>query len=204
MSNTCSTSYVLEGSKSSIEVLHNQFKKVLATDRSEFSEHRGTYLPDSSWLGYVVQDILQLEYDKDNVCCRGTICYLDDTITVDGGNSAFFRLETETAWCDQRKMFYLLSEKFDVEVHFITEELGCGIWEKTDGCDKWFPECYLLDDTEDDMNYFETFEQLSEAIEELCGEKPKKFEDVEDILSKHDLDERIFVHEIEYTSLSDF
>lgn len=204
MSNTCSTSYVLEGSKSSIEALHNQFKKVLATDRSEFSEHRGTYLPDKSWLGYVVKDILGLDPDKDNVCCRGSICYLDDTITIDEENSAFFRLETESAWCDQRKMFYLLSEKFDVEVHFITEEFGCGIWEKTDGAGKWFPECYLLDDTEDDMNYFETFEQLAGAVEELCGEKPEKFEDAEDILSKHDLDERIFVHEIEYTSLSDF
>ncbi|NCC11620.1 MAG: hypothetical protein EOM31_14220, partial [Bacteroidia bacterium] len=106
------TSYVIEGSKSSIKALHNQFRKVLATDRSEFADQRGTYLPQSSWLGYVVKDILLLEPDKDNVCCRGSICYLDDKITIDGDNSAYFRLETETAWCDQRKMFYLLSEKF--------------------------------------------------------------------------------------------
>lgn len=204
MSNLCMTSYVIEGSKSSIEALHNQFRKVLATDRSEFADRRGTYLPQSSWLGYVVKDILLLEPDKDNVCCRGSICYLDDKITIDGDNSAYFRLETETAWCDQRKMFYLLSEKFDVEVHFITEEFGCGIWQKTDVSDRWFPECYLLDDTEVDMNYYETFEQMAEAIEELCGEKPEKFEDAEGILSKYDLDEHIFAHEVEYTSLSDF
>ena len=111
MSNLCMTSYVIEGSKSSIKALHNQFRKVLATDRSEFADRRGTYLPQSSWLGYVVKDILLLEPDKDNVCCRGSICYLDDKITIDGDNSAYFRLETETAWCDQRKMFYLLSEK---------------------------------------------------------------------------------------------
>ena len=70
--------------------------------------------------------------------------------------------------------------------------------------DLWFPECYLLDDTEDDMNYFETFEQLADAVKDLCGEKPDKYDDIAGILSKHDLDERVFVHEIEYTSLSDF
>ena len=84
MSNLCMTSYVIEGSKSSIKALHNQFRKVLATDRSEFADQRGTYLPQSSWLGYVVKDILLLEPDKDNVCCRGSICYLDDKITIDG------------------------------------------------------------------------------------------------------------------------
>ncbi|EOA58447.1 hypothetical protein HMPREF1214_02019 [Bacteroides sp. HPS0048] len=204
MSNTASTSYILEGSKSSIEALHNQFTKILATDRSEHSDQRGTYLPDSSWLGYIVKDVLGLDPDKDNVCCRGSIDFIDDEIKIDEGGSAYFRFDTESAWCDQRKMFYLLSKKFDVEVHFITEEFGCGIWEKTDGCDRGFPECYLLDDTEDDMNYFETFEQFAEAFEELCGEKPEKFEDAENILSKYNLDERVFVHEIEYTSLSDF
>ena len=204
MSNTCSTSYILEGSKSSIEALHNQFKKVLAIDRSDYSDQRGTYSPNSMWLVYIVKDVLGLDPDKDNVCCRGSIDFIDDEIKIDEGGSAYFRFDTESAWCDQRKMFYLLSEKFDVEVHFITEEFGCGIWEKTDGCDRWFPECYLLDDTEDDMNYYDTFDQFAEAFEELCGEKPEKFEDAEDILSRHNLDERVLVHEIEYTSLSDF
>lgn len=102
------------------------------------------------------------------------------------------------------RCFICFLKKFDVEVHFITEEFGCGIWQKTDVSDRWFPECYLLDDTEVDMNYYETFEQMAEAIEELCGEKPEKFEDAEGILSKYDLDEQIFAHEVEYTSLSDF
>lgn len=54
-------------------------------------------------------------------------------------------------------------------------------------------------------NYYDTFEQMAEAIEEeLCGEKPENFEDAEGILSKYDLDEHIFAHEVEYTSLSDF
>ena len=102
------------------------------------------------------------------------------------------------------RCFICFLKKFDVEVHFITEEFGCGIWQKTDGSDRWFPECYLLDDTDDDMNYYDTFEQMAEAIEELCGEKPENFEDAEGILSKYDLDEHIFAHEVEYTSLSDF
>lgn len=204
MSNTCSTSYILEGSKSSIEALHNQFKKVLAIDRSDYSDQRGTYSPNSMWLVYIVKDVLGLDPDKDNVCCRGSIDFIDDEIKIDEGGSAYFRFDTESAWCDQRKMFYLLSEKFNVEVHFITEEFGCGIWQKTDGSDRWFPECYLLDDTDDDMNYYDTFEQMAEAIEELCGEKPENFEDAEGILSKYDLDEHIFAHEVEYTSLSDF
>lgn len=204
MSNLCSTSYVIEGSRNSIESLHNQFKAVLNTDRSKFNDQRGTYLPQSSWLGYIVSDVLGLDPDKDNVCCRGSICSMDDEITLEDDDMAYFRFDTESAWVDQRKMFYLLSEKFDVEVHFITEEFGCELWQKTDGADRWFPEFYLLDDTEDDMNYFETFEQLADAINDLCGEKPEKYDDIDDILSRHDLDERVLVHEIEYTSLSDF
>ena len=95
MSNLCMTSYVIEGSKSSIKALHNQFRKVLATDRSEFADQRGTYLPQSSWLGYVVKDILLLEPDKDNVCCRGSILLPNSSIgyialiSVEGRNPIF-------------------------------------------------------------------------------------------------------------------
>ena len=44
---------------------------------------------------------------------------------------------------------------------------------------------------------------LASVINDLTGEKPNTFDIIQGIISKHELDERIMVYEIEYVSLSD-
>lgn len=53
------------------------------------------------------------------------------------------------------------------------------------------------------MDYFDSFDDLASVINDLIGEKPNIFDDIQGIISKHELDERIMVYEIEYVSLSD-
>ncbi len=68
---------------------------------------------------------------------------------------------------------------------------------------RFFTDRYILDDTELDMDYFDSFDDLASVINDLIGEKPNIFDDIQGIISKHELDERIMVYEIEYVSLSD-
>lgn len=50
------------------------------------------------------------------------------------------------------------------------------------------------------MDYFDSFDDLASVINDLIGEKPNIFDDIQGIISKHELDERIMVYEIEYVS----
>lgn len=99
---------------------------------------------------------------------------------------------------------YLLSIKFDVEILFYTEELGCDIHETNDEEGRYFDTRYLLDDSEDEMSYYSSFGEFAKEIEDMTGEKPDKFEDVDDILERHELSETMNAHRIDIVSLQDF
>ena len=100
-------------------------------------------------------------------------------------------------------VFKLIEEKFGIEVFYIAEELAMGIFEGNDTEGRFFTDRYILDDTELDMDYFDSFDDLASVINDLIGEKPNTFDIIQGIISKHELDERIMVYEIEYVSLSD-
>lgn len=201
MANSCISEYKLYGNKGKINSLFSKFQQVFHADRSKYADQKGTYLP-LPWLGYVVKEILELDPEKDNVYCRGEITYLDEDVTYCDDDTAYFHLQTETAWTPMNSVFKLLEERFDIEVFYISEELNMGIFQGNDTEGRFFTDHFIMDDVEIDMNYFESFDELASAIEELTGEKPKCFKDVQGILSKHELDERIMVYEIEYVSLS--
>ena len=201
MPNWCSTDYQIVGKQQNVENLFKELQKVLSTDRSD--KKRDSFLPDTSWIGYVASDILDIDSEKECVPCRGSISYMDEKMD-DDENLASFTLSTETAWTDCRKLFYLLSIKFDVEILFYTEELGCDIHETNDEEGRYFDTRYLLDDSEDEMSYYSSFGEFAKEIEDMTGEKPDKFEDVDDILERHELSETMNAHQIDIVSLQDF
>ena len=182
MPNWCSTDYQIVGKRTEVQNLYNKFKKVIATDRS-YEKDGTTFLPNSSWLGYVVKDILDIDEAND---------------------TASFQLMTETAWSDCRKLFFTLMDKFDVQIFFIAEELGCGIFQGNDEDGRYLTSRYIVDDFDEGMEYYSTFDEVAEILEKLTGKIVYDFKQAEKLIEDCELDEKIAIHEIEYVSLSDF
>ena len=201
MPNWCSTSYQIVGKQQNVDKLFKELQKVLRTDRSDEKDNT-SFLPDSSWLGYVVSDILGIDHEKECIPCRGNIDYMEEQMN-DNESFAYFALSTETAWTDCRKLFYLLSVKFDVEILFYTEELGCDIHKTNDEEGHYFDTRYLLDDSNNEMSYYTSFENLAEEIEEMTGERPDEFKDIDSILERHGLSDSMYAHQIDIVSLLD-
>lgn len=185
--------------------MFNDFQKVLQTDRSYETDHT-TYKPDAEWLGYVVSDMLGEDNNKTSIHCRGSIECISEEImpSRDGDDMAQFNLSTDTAWSDARELFYLLSEKYDVEVLFYADEPGMGIHDTNDAEGRYFPTRYVLEDESSDTSYCDTFDELADEIKKITGESPETFEKIEDIIERHELDDRLYAYEIDVVSLCDF
>ena len=200
MPNWCSTDYQIVGNRTEVQNLYNKFKQLIAIDRSD--EKDGTIF---CWLGYVVKDILEMDPTTEQILCRGTIEWLQEELDIDEANdTASFQLMTETAWSDCRKLFFILMEKYDVEVFFITEELGCGIFQGNDEDGRYLTSRYLVDDFEEGIDYYSTFEEVADELEKISGKRAHDFKEAEKMIKDCGLDERVAIHEIEYVSLSDF
>lgn len=205
MANRCITDLLIIGERTKVEIMFNDFQKVLQTDRSYETDHT-TYKPDAEWLGYVVSDMLGQDNEKTSIHCRGSIEYISDEIMpcTESDDMAKFTLTTDTAWSDARELFYLLSEKYDVEVFFYADEPGMGIHQTNDADGRFFPTRYVLEDESSDTSYCDDFDELAEEIKAITGEKPKTFEEIEGIIERHELDDRLYGYEIEVVSLCDF
>jgi hypothetical protein len=205
MANRFSTDYLIIGKRKKVEIMFNDFQKVLQTDRSYETDHT-TYKPDAEWLGYVVSDMLGEDNNKTSIHCRGSIeCNSEEIMpSRDGDDMAQFNLSTDTAWSDARELFYLLSEKYDVEVLFYADEPGMGIHDTNDAEGRYFPTRYVLEDESSDTSYCDTFDELADEIKKITGESPETFEKIEDIIERHELDDRLYAYEIDVVSLCDF
>lgn len=203
MPNWCSTDYQIVGNRTKVQNLYNKFKQVMAADRS-YEKDSSTFLPNSGWLGYVAKDILEINPELEKIFCRGTIEWLQEELDMDDNDTAHFQLTTETAWTDCRELFYRLSEKYDVEVLFITEELGCGIFQINDEEGRCFDSKYIVDDFEEGMDYYSSFDEVADIIEEKSGKRPTDFKDAVKLIEDCELDDKIAIHEVDYVSLTDY
>ena len=61
-----------------------------------------------------------------------------------------------------------------------------------------------MDDFDEGMEYYSTFEEVAEILEKLTGKVVYDFKQAEKLIEDFELDEKIAIHEIEYVSLSDF
>lgn len=131
----------------------------------------------STWLGNLV---LKLDGDWAKIRCRG---YWEDLRAEED----CIRFYTETAWCECSDLRHMLEEKFEVDVFFISEECGMGIYEKNDPDGSYFPENYHIWIEDKDDEYFEDITELCDYVQEYLGtdQELNTLKDCNDALEEH-------------------
>ena len=165
MPNWCFTQYVAEGPKEQLRRLHETMVTIAAMPNPGLIENDF----GSAWLGNLVMALGVNPREESHFRCRGEYSVYD----FDDKSSDTLLFDTTTAWCEADDTRRLIEKVFpSVHLYFISEEFGCGYWETNDVQGKYFRDRYYLsteDDDDIDEHYFETLEELADAIKELTG-----------------------------------
>ena len=164
MPNWCFTRYVIQSSDpKDIEALKAKL--------DELNQMPEPLLPNgfgNLWLGNIVH---LLGGDWRKVYCRGRI--LDYELS--DGN---LHLSVESAWNEMYEVRELLLTKHpELDIFYMSEEGGMGIFITNDSDGRFFPERYILDTESDGPEYFE---DLSEVAVYVSGMTGKDVEDSEE------------------------
>lgn len=122
----------------------------------------------------------KLEFFEEGAWSRGdSIIALDDHFTNEDGDS-------------------------ELSIIFISEELGSGIYETNDEDGIYFDEKYIFV-TDDDLNYYKTFGELKDAVQEYLGMGTdfKSVEEMRKVLDSSEMDENLCadIYELGYADL---
>lgn len=164
MPNWCFTYYAAEGPKDQLQKLYDTMARVASMSPPGLIENSF----GSSWLGNLVMASGVDPLKQQNFRCRG------EYYSVDLNQSGYLTFDTMTAWCEADDTRHLIEQKFPgVHLYYISEEFGCGYWETNDLQGKYFPERYYFsaEDYDDagDGNYYESLEELLEAVKKATG-----------------------------------
>lgn len=164
MPNWCFTYYAAEGPKDQLQKLYDTMTRVASMSPPGLIENSF----GSSWLGNLVMALGVDPLKQQNFRCRG------EYYSVDLNQSGYLTFDTMTAWCEADDTRHLIEQKFPgVHLYYISEEFGCGYWETNDLQGKYFPERYYFsaEDYDDagDGNYYESLEELLEAVKKATG-----------------------------------
>ena len=165
MPNWCYTQYAVHGDRKQVKSLYNKMSKLQQMNEPLVPNGFGP-----SWLGCLVKS---LGGDPSKVYCRGEWKDLDmvseDTLMFN----------TEHAWSRPYEVEEFIVSKFPgLEIYFLEEELGMGIFQTNDTCGMYFSETYIIDEEEDGMEYY-SLEEALKRISELKGEPVTSWEDAE-------------------------
>lgn len=165
MPNWCFTQYVAEGPKEQLRRLHETMVTIAAMPFPGLIENDF----GSAWLGNLVMTLGVDPREESYFRCRGEYNVYD----FDDKSSDTLLFDTTTAWCEADDTRRLIEKIFPgVHLYFISEEFGCGYWETNDVQGKYFRDRYFLrteDDDATDEHYFETLEELADAVMGLTG-----------------------------------
>lgn len=161
MPNWCTTSYVITGSTDDVRDLYEKMRSLEESGQSLVENGLG-----KTWLGNLV---ILLGEDWKNIYCRGWWENLDK----DSDDGAL-RFEVMSAWCELAEIRSFICGKYpSLEIYFVSEEPGMGIYETNDANSEYFPARYYFARPDD----CEPYEYEEEGLEEfLC--------DVGDLLGK--------------------
>lgn len=150
MPNWCTTSYNISGPQKDIRSLYNKMKRL--------QNRKESLLPNGfgeTWLGNLVN---RLGADWQTVNCRGEW----SNLMMKGGDLHF---DTCSAWCRCNEVEDVIRDKYpDLEIVFISEELGCDIFETNDATGEIFPERVIIDTEDEGTEYY----TVDEALHVLC------------------------------------
>lgn len=181
MANCCDTEYTFLGEKENIISLWTDIKNAFASN-DRLHHIKETLLPDV----------------KEDFPSRGEIMYVDDEIFVHDDGKADFSLATDTAWTACNELMRAITKKYSVEMFYYSEEPGFEIFETNDKDGRYFSYRYVVDSSVDGIEFYETFDEVADVIEDLTGVKLKDISEAEEKLAPYNgLDTFLLIHEIE-------
>ena len=185
MPNWSTTDYALVGKKESVLKLFNDLKQVVEVVRTKESKPF-TFLGNSYWLGYIQENLLPEV--KEKLPARGELSFIDEDIHSYDSDMASIKLTTETAWSACSELMDKIAEKYDLQLFYYSEESGCGIFETNDVEGQFFPSRYMVDSEQEGIEYYETLEQVADAIEKLTGIRLTDISEAEEMLDSFNTD----------------
>ena len=190
MPNWNTTDYTLYGNKENIKRLYTDLKKTVDIDRTKESKPF-TFLGNSYWLGYIKKSLLPDV--EEELPARGEISYIEEEIEDHDNDMASLKLTTETAWVACSELMDKIAEKYDLQLFYYSEEPGCGIFETNDVEGQFYSFRYVVDSEKEGIEYYDTFEQVAEAIADMTGIRLNNISEADDKLSAFNNDDTFLI-----------
>jgi hypothetical protein len=190
MPNWNTTDYTLYGNKENIKRLYTDLKRTVDIDRTKESKPF-TFLGNSYWLGYIKKSLLPDV--EEELPARGEISYIEEEIEDHDNDMASLKLTTETAWVACSELMDKIAEKYDLQLFYYSEELGCGIFETNDVEGQFYSFRYMVDSEKEGIEYYDTFEQVAEAIADMTGIRLNNISEADDKLSAFNNDDTFLI-----------
>lgn len=190
MPNWNTTDYTLYGNKENIKRLYTDLKKTVDIDRTKESKPF-TFLGNSYWLGYIKKSLLPDV--EEELPARGEISYIEEEIEDHDNDMASLKLTTETAWVACSELMDKIAEKYDLQLFYYSEEPGCGIFEANDVEGQFYSFRYMVDSEKEGIEYYDTFEQVAEAIADMTGIRLNNISEADDKLSAFNNDDTFLI-----------
>lgn len=190
MPNWNTTDYTLYGNKDNIKRLYTDLKNTIDIDRTKESKPF-TFLGNSYWLGYIKKSLLP-EVEEE-LPVRGEISYIEEDIEDHDNDMASLKLTTETAWVACSELMDKIAGKYDLQLFYYSEEPGCEIFETNDLEGQFYSFRYMVDSEKEGIEYYDTFEQVAEAIAKMTGIRLNNISEADDKLSAFNNDDTFLI-----------
>ena len=146
---------------------------------------------NSYWLGYIKKSLLPDV--EEELPARGEISYIEEEIEDHDNDMASLKLTTETAWVACSELMDKIAEKYDLQLFYYSEEPGCGIFETNDVEGQFYSFRYMVDSEKEGIEYYDTFEQVAEAIADMTGIRLNNISEADDKLSAFNNDDTFLI-----------
>lgn len=190
MPNWSETSYVLVGDKEQLDALYCRM-----SDLENMSE---PIVPGGVVMTRLRCLVSSLGGDPGKVYCRGS--WYD--LNRDADSLSF---NCQHAWSRPMEVEDLIQMVYpDIDIYFLEEELGMGIFRTNDSDNAYFNDTVIIDTEDEGMEYYNDAEAL-DALSEIKGESLSSWEEAEDFVKVHnekaDTDgesSHIWLHRVDY------
>lgn len=158
MPNWSQSCYIADGDKQQIKRLHGIMLEL--EDMKSPGLHDNDF--GAMWLGNLV---IKLGGDWEKIYCRGYWNYLelkDDHLIID----------VEAVWSEPDQFRHFIESKFPgIKLYYQCIEEGQGIFTTNDSSGVYFPDRYYFWVEDEDTEYYESLESLTNAVENITGSK---------------------------------
>lgn len=135
MPNWCFTLYAVEGSKEKIDDLHNKIESLSKRDEPQAPSFFG-----KMWLRNLIE---LLGGNPTKICCRGKICEWERV------SDTLLTYQTMTAWGELNAVREFIQQKYPtLKIYYQAEESGCEYYKTNDSEGKYFPERYVVNQSD--------------------------------------------------------